>query len=118
MTLFSNSIIDSFINCPYKAYLKQKQQNGIISDYEKLYDRLRQTQIEKFTNLLSQKSKIGFRDTLFSEIVKKDGLGLNVTFENENVNIILDGIELIHKKNFVPVFITTSNWIENIIFVA
>jgi len=103
MIVISNPIIESFINCPYKAYQKQNGQIGSISEYENLYNRLKQTQLTSLQEQLSLKNKLAFNFTLFS---KKEGIGLSIKFENDNICLTLDGIELIGKKTFVPILVT------------
>ncbi|MEO8149770.1 MAG: TM0106 family RecB-like putative nuclease [Bacteroidia bacterium] len=100
----NNEILNNFIRCQYKAYLKNKQQTGIISDYEILYKQLKQTQKNNFEKTLFD--KLIFSNTTFENIIPKEGVALNLKFENENIDLTLDGIEFISKKNIIPIFIT------------
>lgn len=104
--LVTNDILYSFINCQYKTYLKRKQQASSISDYQILYTKLKRIQSNNFEKQLVQKGKIFFKNLSFANSFSKEDTALNIKFENENIDIVLDGIELSAKKNFTPIFIT------------
>lgn len=104
--LVTNDIIYSFINCQYKAYLKGKQQSGSISDYQILYTKLKQTQTNNFEKQLSKHGKTFSKNISFGNSFHKEDIVLNFSFANENIDIVLDGIEFSGKKLFTPIFIT------------
>ncbi len=104
--LVTNDILYSFINCQYKAYLKGKQQSNCISDYQILFTKLKQTQTNNFEKQLSKNGKPFSKNILFDSSFHKEDTALNVKFTNENIDIVLDGIEFSGKKTFTPIFIT------------
>ncbi len=104
--IVTNDIIYSFINCPYKAYLKSRQQSGFTSDYQILYNKLKQTQISNFKKKLSEDGKILFTDISYTNPFQKKCAAFNVKFLNENIDIVFDGIEFLEEKAIIPIFIT------------
>ena len=84
----TNEILNAFINCKYKAYRKSNNHLGNVSEYQLLYNKLK----------LTQKS-------IFEETLPKNKL-FNLKFTNCNIDLVLDGIEHIGKKNIAPIFIT------------
>jgi predicted RecB family nuclease len=86
--LVTNEILHAFINCKYKAYRKSNNHLGKVSEYQLLYHKLK----------LTQKS-------IFDETLPKSKL-FNLQFTNSNIDLVLDGIEYIGKKNIAPIFIT------------
>ena len=104
--LVTNDILYSFINCQYKAYLKGKQQLGSTSEYQILYTKLKQIQTDNFEKQLSAIRKAFSKNISFDNSFHKEGTALNVKFTNENIDIVLDGIEFLGKNIFTPIFIT------------
>src|SRR5215210_5749649 len=99
--LINNDIIFSYINCQYKAYLKRKQQSGSASDYQILSTKLKQTQTNSFEKQCSKNGKPFSKNVSFDNSFHKEDTALNVKFANENIDIVLDGIEFSGKKIFI-----------------
>ena len=104
--LVTNDILYSFINCQYKAHLKEKQQLGSNSEYQILYAKLKEIQTNNFEQQFSTITKGFLKNISFDNSFNKEANALNVNFVNENINISLDGIEFSGKKYFTPIFIT------------
>lgn len=102
----NNEILQAFIYCPYKAYRKSKEQTGTISDYQALYNQLKQTQKVNLKKQLSENIKLVSSDAVFDGVLPKEGIALNLNFKNENIDFTPDGIEFTGKKNIIPVFVT------------
>lgn len=102
----TNEIINDFIHCQYKAYRKSKSQTGSISEYELLCNQLKQKQKANFLKNISENKTFISSNVVFDNITPNSGISLNLKFTNENIDLTLDGIEFIGKKNIIPVFIT------------
>lgn len=102
----NDEILQAFIHCPYKAYRKSKEQTGIISDYQTLYNQLKQTQKVNFRKQLPENIKTVSSDTTFDGILPKEGVALDLNFKCENIDNTLDGVEFAGRKSIIPVFIT------------
>ncbi len=102
----NNEILNDFITCQYKAYKKSKGQTGTISDYQILYNQLRENKKENFERTISEDKNIISSNSLFDNIIYKEGISLNLKFANENIDLTIDGIEFTSKKNIIPLFIT------------
>lgn len=101
--LINNEILNDFIFCHYKAYRKSKQQTGIISDYQSLYNQLKQKGKENFERTITKNTNIIYPNC---DNAPEEGILLNFKFANVNIDITLDGVEFIGKKNITPIFIT------------
>jgi predicted RecB family nuclease len=101
-----DDIIHSFIYCQYKAYLKHRQQNGIISDYQTLYSHLKQYQKSSVEKTHSENNILTYTNSIFDNKIPNEGISFNLKFTNENVDLILDGIEFVNNKSIIPIFIT------------
>lgn len=104
--LINNEILNDFIVCHYKAYRKSKHQTGIISDYQSLYNQLKQKGIENFERTITKNSNLIVYNPNCDNNTPEEGISLNFKFANANVDITLDGIEFTGKKNIIPIFIT------------
>ena len=104
--LVTNDILYSFINCQYKAYIKRKQQLGNTSEYQILYTKLKQIQTDNFEKQVSAIRKKISKNISFDNSFHREGTALNMKFINENIDIVLDGIEFLGKNIFTPIFIT------------
>lgn len=102
----NNEILNDFINCKYKAYRKSKNQIGSISEYQILYEQLKQKQKANFEKFISENKNLISFNTVFDNNISKDGVFLNLKFTNANINLTPDGIEFTGKKNIIPIFIT------------
>ena len=102
--LINNEILHDFIVCHYKAYQKSKHQTGIISDYQLLYNQLRQKGKENFERTITKNTNIIYNPNC--DNAPKEGILLNFKFANANIGITLDGVEFKDKKNITPIFIT------------
>ncbi len=102
----NNEILYDFIQCQYKAYEKNKQQIGIISDYQILCNQLKQTQKINFEKILSENIKQIFPKITLDSAIPKEGIALNLNFTTEKIDLTVDGIEFTGKKNIIPIFIT------------
>jgi hypothetical protein len=56
--LINNEILNDFIVCHYKAYRKSKHQTGIISDYQSLYNQLKQKGKENFERTITKNNNL------------------------------------------------------------
>ncbi|GHT36262.1 hypothetical protein AGMMS49574_27700 [Bacteroidia bacterium] len=81
----TNEILSNFLYCPYKAYRKSNLEKGTISEYQELYDNLKET----YTRLFKKASA--------------DSIKFNVNFCNENINLTFDAIEY-NEKNRIPIY--------------
>jgi hypothetical protein len=107
----NNEILYAFIYCQYKGYLRLKHQNGSLSEYQTLYNNLKQK--HKFCyekTLLKSNALIATNPSSDNTIIKK-GIYLNFKFSNNNISLILDGVEFESNDKIVPIFITP---LENI----
>lgn len=102
----NDEILQAFIHCPYKTYKKSKGQTGIVSDYQMLYNQLKQTQKVNFGKQLSGNIKLVSSNTTFDGILQKEGVALGLNFKNANIDLTLDGAEFTGRKNITPIFIT------------
>lgn len=100
----NNEILYDFIYCQYKAYRKSKNQTGSISEYQILYNQLKQK--SNFEKIISENENFISTNATFDSIIPINGTSLNLKFINENIDITLDGIVFTGKKNIVPIFIT------------
>lgn len=100
----NDGMIHDLINCQYKAYRKLRQETGKISEYQLLYDRLKQSQQENFSKT----------------IIQKENVSLNFKFTNASIDLTLDGVEFTGRKNILPIFISPFEkiTIANKLFVA
>ena len=101
-----NEILYDFIHCQYKAYRKNKQETGILSDYQNLYNQLKQTQKKNFEKALSENANPILSNVSIDSIIPKDCFALNLNFKNENVDLTVDVVEFTDKKHIFPIFIT------------
>jgi predicted RecB family nuclease len=104
--LINNEILNDFIVCHFKAYRKSKHQTGIISDYQSLYNQLKQKGIENFERTITRNNDITAYHQNCDNNAPKEGISLNFKFANANIDITLDGIEFTGKKNITPIYIT------------
>lgn len=102
----TNDIIHSFILCPYKAYRKSKSENGYISDYEKLFKELTNTQKLLFIEILSSENRLINNQQVKSNFTFSNGVVICQKFTNINTEIIIDGLEFIGKNKVIPILIT------------
>ncbi|MDA3906886.1 MAG: TM0106 family RecB-like putative nuclease [Bacteroidales bacterium] len=101
----NNEILYGFVFCQHKAFLKSKRQKGIISEYQTLYNQLKQKQKCHFEQNLSENGIQIFTDSTFDNIVQKEGVSLDLTFKVSNLKLIFDGIEFTGTSNIIPIFI-------------
>ncbi|MDP2337137.1 MAG: hypothetical protein Q8N05_11955 [Bacteroidota bacterium] len=104
--LINNEILNDFIICHYKAYRKSKHQTGIISDYQSLYNQLKQKGKENFERTITKNNNLTVYHQNCGNNTPEEGILLNFKFANANIDITLDGIEFTGKKNITPIFIT------------
>jgi predicted RecB family nuclease len=104
--LIDNEILNDYIVCHYKAYRKSKHQDGIISDYQTLYNQLKQKGKENFERTIIKNNNLTVYHQNCGNNTTEEGISLNFKFVNENIDITLDGIEFTGKKNITPIFIT------------
>jgi len=102
----NEEIIHDFIFCQYKAFLKSRQQKGILSDYQTLYNKLKQNQKSRFEKTLLEKKTLISNNSTYATNIQKEGISLNLKFTNTNINLIFDGIEFINNNSIIPIFIT------------
>jgi len=103
--IVTNDILYSYINCQYKAYLKSKEQFGSISEYQKLYDKLKENQTTNFENRLLKNEKLLYINNSVTQQFYKEGIILKANFTNSNIDIVLDGIGFTKEKTCFPIFI-------------
>lgn len=114
-------MIYDLINCQYKAYRKFRQEKGNTSEYQLLYDRLKQSQKDNFSNALIQNKKLFVSNSTFDNtVIREEGVLLNLRFTNTVIDLTLDGAEFSGQKNISPIFITPFEKITtaNKLFVA
>lgn len=101
----NNDILHDYVYCQYKAFLKSKNQEGILSEYQLLYNQLNQNQKLQFEKTLSENKILICNNSAFENKISKDGISINLKFTNTNIDLILDGIEFAN-DSFIPIFIT------------
>lgn len=67
----TNEIVNDFIHCQYKAYSKSKNQTGSVSEYQLLYNQLKQKQKENFEKNISESKNHISSNALFDNIIPK-----------------------------------------------
>jgi predicted RecB family nuclease len=102
----NDELLHAFVHCHYKAYRKEKQEAGIISEYEILAEELKQTQKVSFKKLIFENKKLISVNASFNPAPSFEGISLDVKFNNANIHLILDGIEHNGQKSIIPLFIT------------
>lgn len=101
-TIVTNDVLESYIYCRYKSYLKLIGQSGIKSDYERLRLKLRS---EVKRNALSKiqtkvtKEQITSNVYLKISVLEKGSLFiLKLSVEDDNSSLVLDGIKKVATK--------------------
>jgi len=102
----NNEILQDIIYCQYKAYRRSKNQTGIVSEYQALYNQLKQSQKISFEKTLPCNLKLIPQSSTFNASISQKGVLLNVKFNNENIDLSLDAIEFAGNKKIFPIFIT------------
>ena len=102
----NNEILNDFIICHYKAYRKSKHQSGIISDYQSLYNQLKQKGKENYERISTKNNNLTVCHQNCLNNTPEEGIFLNFKFTNANIDITLDGVEFTGKNNIIPIFIT------------
>lgn len=102
----NDDILHDFIYCQYSAFLKSKHQKGILSEYQKLYNQLKQNQKFQFEKTLSENKTLICNNSTFDNTIPKEGISINLKFTHANINLIFDGIEFTGNNNIIPIFIT------------
>lgn len=110
----NDNILHDFICCQYKAFLKSKQESGILSEYQILYNQLKQIQKLRFEKTLSESKLLICTNSTFADTFSKEGISLNLKFVNTNVNLLLDGIEFTSNNNIIPIFISPFEKVTHI----
>lgn len=116
----SNEILHDFIYCPYKGYKKSKNQIGTLSEYQILYNQLKQTQKISYEKNITESTELIDTGSTYKNTIPKKGISLNLKFTNIKINLTIDGIEFLGGKNIVPIFITPFEKITKVdkLFVA
>ena len=102
----NDDILHDFIYCQYKAFLKSKHQKGILSEYQNLYNQLKQNQKFQFEKTLSENKTLICNNSTFDNTIPKTGISINLKFTHANITLIFDGIEFTGNNNIIPIFIT------------
>jgi predicted RecB family nuclease len=102
----NGEILNCFIYCKYKAFRKYSGITGTISEYQKLYSQLKETLKLSFGKKVSENNKLVSTNSKFDKITYEDGILLNLRFTNTNIDLTVDGFEILDKKNFILIFIT------------
>jgi len=67
----NDEILHDFIYCQYKAYVKSRNQTGIVSEYQALYNQLKQSQKNCFEKTLSDNLKQVSPNTTFNASISQ-----------------------------------------------
>lgn len=102
----NNEILQDFIYCKYKAYKKSRHQQGYTSEYQTLYNQLKQNQTNCFEKKLLESKELLGDNSIFDNATVKEGISLKLKFANPSIDLTLDGVEFTGKKNIIPIFIT------------
>lgn len=102
----TNEILLSFLNCPYKAHRKWSSDNGKQSDFEQLSAEFSKSQKVLFAEKLSTENKLIRSLLTETDFTVTNGVIINHGFSNTNIELVLDGIELIDKNRIIPILIT------------
>ena len=101
-SVVTNDVLESYIHCKYKGYLKLIGQSGIKSDYENLRIKLRgevkRSALGKI--YLQATDEQVLKDVVLgTSILEQDPLFvLNTSIENSHFSLLLDGIKKMSTK--------------------
>jgi len=101
-TRITQDVLESYIHCRYKAYLKLKGQSGTKSDYENLRVKLRnEVRLKAFSKIYAQASD----KQVMSDVVLTDSVFdqeplfvLNTSIKVGHLTVVIDGIKRITTK--------------------
>ena len=96
-TKITRDIIESYLNCKYKGYLKLAEQHGVKSDYEVLLAESRD-EVKRWATdriLVRHQEEQVERDLILTPAALKRGTAflLNATLEDEYVSLTFDGLQ-------------------------
>jgi predicted RecB family nuclease len=96
-TKITRDIIESYLNCKYKGYLKLTGERGTPSDYETMTTAARQASREEAIAKLAARhsEEDASRGTAVTAVVLKQGITLlaDATFENDVLSLRFDGLK-------------------------
>lgn len=100
--IVTNDVLESYIHCRYKGYLKLIGQSGIKSDYEdlqlKLRSNVKRNALSKIQAKVSNIEVIS-ETSLITSILEKGSLFiLNLSVEDNHFSLVLDGIQKVATK--------------------
>lgn len=100
--IVTNDVLESFIHCRYKSYLKLIGQSGIKSDYERLRLKLRsEVKHNALSNIQGKavEEQVTSNVSLKTSILEKGSLFiLQLSVEDDNLSLVLDGIKKVGTK--------------------
>jgi predicted RecB family nuclease len=121
-TKITRDIIESYLNCQYKGYLKLAEQQGAKSDYEVLLAESRHEVKHRASDkILARYSRNEVaQDLALTPTVLKRGVAflLNATLEDERVSLTFDGLKRMTGSSklgdfhYVPVMFSESRQIR------
>ena len=101
-TKITNEVLESYIHCRYKSYLKLIGQSGIKSDYERLSLKLRnEVKHNALSKILAKvtEEQVTSNVSLKTSVLEKGSLFILKLFvEDDNLSLILDGIKKVKTK--------------------
>jgi len=115
--IIDNSIIESFVNCKYKAYIRLNNESGNKTEFELLQNDLLELYKKKFynTNRILQDFKFEEKQS-----IKENVLAIEPYLKTKELNIGFDAIEIIpvkhgsKKLHYVPVLISPKEKVTKI----
>ena len=95
--LFTHDLIESFVNCRYKAYLQLADQHGAISDFEAMVterkDRMRSSLVQKYESQCGPHGVADGRQTTEPSLREGIELLLECRFNTGNISVQFDGLK-------------------------
>ena len=94
-TKITRDVIESYLNCKYKAYLKLARQPGTKSDYELLLAELRcEVRLGATEQIAQHHQRIERNLSLSSAILRRGApFLLDALLEDDQVSLVFDGLK-------------------------
>ncbi|MFX0142404.1 MAG: TM0106 family RecB-like putative nuclease, partial [Candidatus Hodarchaeota archaeon] len=112
--LFTNDLIEAFINCNYKYYLKSNGESGKISDFEKYYKRLKKRLLIDYIKRISaNKSNYRITKSAFTPELLAKGFDFifNCEFKFKYMRYKVDCLQKVKKNlnnanfSYIPIYV-------------
>lgn len=105
----TNDVLEAYVLCPYKAYLKHTGHTGIISEYEAVLKELRREVKEKVTErILTQnpeRAVVTGQPVTTALLKRGTPFLLDASIEDEQVSITMDGLKRVPGPSSLGAFL-------------